>query len=442
MPDGAIADVAVANGCYATIAPKLAPFDNDIDCAGKQLIPGLHDHHIHLFATAARLQSVDLSSYTNTDAIIAALRARAATLADGEWLRATGYDEQIAGIPDRHQLGQWLPHHRLRVQDRTGALWLLNSAGVEALGAGPWPESVETGADHLPTGRIWRGDDWLRQRIDSQVPSLAPLSQQLAHWGVTSVTDAGANNGPAEAAIFSAAIHKGELRQRLILMGREDLPGGPAYQLGPVKLLFDERALPDLDSIADRINAARRLGRTVAAHCVTEAELVTYLAALEQAGGAQTGDRIEHGSMIPSGLIAEIAAKQLTVVSNPGFIATRGDRYLAQMDLVEIADLQRLASLTASGVNMLAGSDAPYGPANPWAAMRAAMLRQTQVGAVLGADEAVDSDVALALFARTGLIAMGALADCCVVDGDWAQRLQDDAQANPVHLTLIGGNVT
>ena len=40
-----------------------------------------------------------------------------------------------------------------------------------------------------------------------------------------------------------------------------------------------------------------------------------------------------------------------------------------------------------------------------------------------------------------GLIAMGALADCCVVDGDWAQRLQDDAQANPVHLTLIGGNV-
>jgi hypothetical protein len=33
---------------------------------------------------------------------------------------------------------------------------------------------------------------------------------------------------------------------------------------------------------------------------VTEAELVFFLAALEAAGGAQDGDRIEHGSLIPA----------------------------------------------------------------------------------------------------------------------------------------------
>lgn len=441
LPDGSVADVGVADGCFAEIMPKLGRSDNDFDCMGYLLLPGLHDHHIHLLATAARLQSVDLSGCISPDAIVAVLRAKADEIEVGGWVRAIGYDERGAGIPDRHILDSWLPQRPLRVQDRTGALWVLNSAGLALLGYAPWPEAVETGADGQPTGRIWRGDDWLRERIGSQPPSLGSLSEQLARWGVTAVTDAGANNGPAEAAIFSSAIRNGDLRQRLMVMGREDLPEADEYQLGPVKLLFDERALPDLDIIVARVEASRAIARPVAAHCVTEAELVTYLAALEQAGGARAGDRIEHGSMIPYSMIEDIAQLGLVVVANPGFIARRGDRYLAEVAPVEQPNLQRLSSLFAGGVALLGGSDAPYGPANPWVAIRAAMLRKTSSGAFLGAGEALSSDAALALFVGNRPIQAYTAADCCLVARDWAVQVIGEEDPNPVQFTLIGGQI-
>lgn len=439
--DRSVVDVGVKAGVFAAIAPELPQMDNDIDGSGKLLLPGLHDHHIHLLATAARMQSVDLSGLTDPDVIITALRAQATEIDPGEWVRAIGYDERAAGIPDRHLLDVWLPDYPLRLQDRTGALWVLNSAGLELIGEEPWPDAVETLADGAPTGRIWRGDEWLRSRIGNQPPSLGVLSQLLAAWGVTAVTDAGANNGADEAAILTNAMRIGELRQRLTLMGREDLPDGQDYQLGPVKLLFDERALPALDHIVVRIRVARTLGRAVAAHCVTEAELVTYFAALDQAGGARKGDRIEHGSIIPESLIADIARSQLTVVANPGFIARRGDRYLAEVDPFDLPSLHRLRSLSDAGIALLAGSDAPYGPANPWVAIRAAMVRQTASGAVLGPAEAMPTNDALALFWRCRPIQIGAIADCCLVARDWEEQILDDAKPNPVEMTLIDGQI-
>ena len=109
LADGRVVDVGVGGGRFADIAPRLPISDNDIDGTGKLLLPGLHDHHIHLLATAARMQSVDLAGLIDPDSIISALRSRAAEIAPGEWVRAVGYDERAAGIPDRHLLDMWLP---------------------------------------------------------------------------------------------------------------------------------------------------------------------------------------------------------------------------------------------------------------------------------------------------------------------------------------------
>lgn len=441
MLDGTVADVGIRNGRFAAIAPKLAGSAQDRDCLGKLLIGGLHDHHIHLLATAANLQSTDLTGLLDADAIAEALRVKAIGTAPGEWVRATGYDERAAGIPDRWLLDRWVADRPMRIQDRTGALWLLNSAAIALIGPSPWPDAVEVDAQGAPTGRIWRGDAWLRTQIGTKVPQLTHLSHQLASWGITAVTDAGAHNGPEEAGLLSRACRDGTLAQRLTMMGREDLPAGAEYQLGPVKLLFDERDFPDPAALAFRINAARHLGRHVAAHCVTEAELLFYLAALDMAGGARAGDRIEHGSMIAQGLLADIAAATLTVVANPGFLHQRGDRYLAQMDPEDIPNLQRLKTIMDAGITVLSGSDAPYGPVNPWTVIGSAMTRKTRSGIVLGPGEAISSHQALALFSAHHPIKAGEIADCCVVDRDWAAQVGTSVDPAPVELTLIGGTV-
>lgn len=438
LKHGDIVDFGIRDGRFAAISSGLGRSDNDIDCDGKLLLPGLHDHHIHLFATAARVQSVDLAQCLDADAIAAVLRAKAALAAPGEWVRATGYDERTAGILDRGEIDDWIAGCPVRIQDRTGALWMLNSAGLAQLGDGPWPEAVETDPSGVPTGRIWRGDAWLQERIGSQPPSLGALSRALARWGVIAVTDAGANNGPKEAALLGATCRNRELLQRLTLMGREDLPDSEHHLTGPVKLLYDERDLPDPASIAARIGAARRLGRNVAAHCVTESELLVYLAALDMAGGTRPGDRIEHGSMIPQALVQDIARLGLIVVANPGFIARRGDRYLAEMEACDLPDLQRLASLQATGIPVLIGSDAPYGPVNPWVSIRAAANRECPSGALLGADEAIGAWSALQLMTAEGDLSVGTAADCILVDSDWADQLVADADPDPVAVTILG----
>lgn len=439
LEDGTLADVAVGAGRIAAVAPRLGRCDNDLPGAGLLLLPGLADHHIHLLATAARLRSVDLAGDTSADAVIAALRAKAAGLPPGAWVRAVGYDERAAGIPDRTLLDAWLPDRPLRLQDRTGALWALNSAALALLGDAPWPGAVETDGRGIPTGRVWRGDDWLRSRIGGDPPDLAPLGRQLARYGVTAVTDAGAHNGPGEAELLAAQVRSGALSQRLTLMGREDLPEAPEYRVGPLKLLYDERDLPVLEAVAARIAVARAARRAVAAHVVSEAELVFFLAALDCAGGARPGDRIEHGSLIPPNLIGEIASRGLIVVANPGFVAARGDRYRAEVERFQQIDLHRLASLAAAGVPLLGGSDAPYGPANPWIAIASAVRRKCPSGEVLGPHEALAPPAALRLFRTGGAIHVGAPADCCLVERDWPERVGDTGAPDPVALTLIAG---
>lgn len=425
--DGAPLVVGVRDGRIAAMGVAVAGHGPEYDARGLTLGGGLHDHHLHLLATAARMESVDLNDCRSVDAVIARLRAGAG--APGTWVRAIGYDERVAGLPDRTLLDDWLPDRPLRVQDRTGGYWLLNSAGVAQLGEGPFPACVELDADGRPNGRIWRGDAWLRERIGGAPPSLAVLGAQFAEWGVTGVTDAGASNGAAEAALLVGAMP-----QRLVMMGTEALPVGDGYVLGPVKLLLDENDLPPVGAVAGRITAARALGRNVAAHCVTLGELVFYLEALELAGGAKPGDRIEHGGVIAASLIGDIAAAGLTVVTQPNFIHDRGDRYRAQMASDTLDDLYRLGSLTRGGVRVLGGSDAPYGDANPWVALRAATDRRTRGGDVIGGGEAVGRAEALALY--QGPLAVGEPADLILYD--WPK---DAGALGTVALTLIGGAI-
>jgi len=442
-PMGAeLVDVAIVGGRIAALGARLAARGPELDGQGHALIPGLHDHHIHLLATAARAASVDLSGAVGEPDVVARLRG-----ADGEgWLRAFGYDEAIAGLPDAAVLDRWCPDRPLRLQDRTGALWILNSLALARLGSGPWPDGVETCPVGRPTGRIWRLDGWLRERIGTDIPSLAELSRTLARSGVTGVTDAGPRNGPDEGLILASARASGDLRQRLMMMGREDLPPSPHYELGPLKLQYDERDPPPVDTIAGRIRVARAQGRGIAAHCVTVTELAIFLAALEAAGGARAGDRVEHGGLIPAAMIAPVAEQGLTVVSQPHFIAERGDRYLREVPSDEHGDLYRLGSLAATGIPLAGGSDAPYGGIDPWTSIAAAVSRRTRGGATIGHDEALPALSALSLWlgapgdpgGASRRIQAGAAADLCLLDRPLAAALGSLADVQ-VAATIIDG---
>lgn len=424
-------DLVLSGGKIVGIGRTRPSGAAEIDGKGDVVLPGVHDHHLHLLATAARRHSVDLSGLTDVSGICRALHDGTA---HAGWLRAVGYDERAAGLPDAGLLDSWVPHTPLRLQDRTGALWVLNSAGLAALGRRDLPPGAERDAAGHPTGRFWREDRWLVAALPAAVPDLARLGHDLAAFGLTGVTDAGAHNGPDEARLLSGAMP-----QRLVLMGSEALKAGEGFTLGPLKLLIDERDPPALDTLAGRIGRAHRQIRNVAAHCVTDAELALYIAALDLAGGARAGDRIEHGGLIPAEFVPVIAERGLTVVTNPAFIHDRGDRYRATVPKAQWDDLYRARSLLTAGISLYAGSDAPYASVDPWLGMRSARDRMTRSGLPLGRGEALDPNAALALYC-SGQIALGAPADLIMCSGTMRDILAD-LSADRVRATVIAGQV-
>jgi predicted amidohydrolase YtcJ len=437
-------DVRLDSGRIAEIGPRLAGRGDEIDGRGGALIPGLCDHHIHLFGYAARAHSVVLEDAAGPADMAARIAAAAAARPPGAWIRTLGYHERIAGELTRTELDRLAPAHRLRVQHQTGALWMLNSLGLAALGEGADPPGLDRA-----TGRLWRGDAWLRSRTRADPPPLAPIGRRLTAFGITALTDASVTTDADAAGRLADAHRAGDLPQRLTLMsgGALAAPEDGAFAVGPVKVLLDDHALPDLDDFIERIARARTWRRPVAVHCVTAAELALTLAAFGTAG-ARPGDRVEHGGVIPPDAIRQLRALGLTVVTQPAFVHERGDRYVAEVAAEDLGDLYRCASLRAAGVPVAASSDAPYASADPWAGMAAAVARRSLGGLVLGADEAVDPATALSLYLgdpsdpggppRT--VTVGAAADLVLLDGPLAEVLAEPA-AGRVRATLMAGVV-
>lgn len=454
--DGGIVDVHVSGGRIDAIGPALPRTDETVivDGHGGALLPGLHDHHLHLFAVAASTSSVVAGPPAVRDAseLATALRAADAALPAGRWLRATGYHESVAGDLDRHALDRIVDHRPLRVQHRSGARWILNSVAVDAMDLTaqdhPGIDRDERGA---ATGRVDRADSWLRALLPpAAAPDLSTLGAALASRGVTGVTDTTASDDEGDLAAIARAVGAGAIPQRVMVTGGHALAGlatPEGVERGPVKLLVDDGDYPALEDLADQIGDAHRHGRAVAVHCVTRTALVLALAAWDEAG-SRPGDRLEHGSVIPAELITDLRRHRLTVVTQPGFVAERGDEYLRDVDADDVPHLYRCRSLLDVGVAVAGSTDAPYSAPDPWAAMRAAVSRRTPSGAVLGAGERVTPEVALRLFlgdlhdpgGPSRVVRVGAPADLCLLAHPLATVLER-LDADDVVATLCQGRL-
>ena len=410
------------------------------------MLPGLHDHHLHLLSLAASLDSIACRPGDTEERI--AQRLRSAAENAGAMLRVTSYHESMAGEIDRVWLDGVLPDVPVRVQHRSGRLWIFNSAALEILRRNTADLSpLERDGEKL-TGRLYDGDGWLRKALSSTRPSLARASALLASFGVTGVSDATAGNDRAQFQYFGRALEAGELLQDLRVMGDaslEDVEARGDLSVGAVKFHLHDGALPSAQDLGREFAAAHEAGRGVAIHCVTLSELALTLAALRDVGSIPD-DRIEHMSICPPDFYPLLADLGVTVVTNANFVAERGDDYLRDVAVNERGWLYPCRTVERAGIAIAAGTDAPFGIANPWPAMQAAVDRKTASGAVLGDEERLSPERALALFLApldnpggpTRHIRPGVVADLCLLDRPWAE-MRRDLRACRVVLTLRKG---
>jgi predicted amidohydrolase YtcJ len=442
------ADMRIEHGTITAIG-SLEPHPGEpvIKAQGGALLPGLHDHHLHLAALAVGEASVACGppQVMGYDDLAAAL-----TCPGSDWLRGIGFCESVPGgtLPDARMLDAIVSHRPLRMQHRTGRMWFLNSAALaELLSRAAPPPGLER-ENGAYTGRLFDEDRWLQQALAATPPDFAATSHRLAACGVTGVTDMSPGNDPDMARHFARQIAGGALKQSLVLAGALSLAEAPqdGWRLGPAKLHLHENALPDFDETCRWIARAHEQARGVAIHCVTEVELVFSLALLE-AAGTREGDRIEHASIVPPELASRMADLRLKACVQPHFIAERGDRYLAEVEARHHADLYRLHSLLDAGLTLAGGSDAPYGSTDPWAAMRAAVRRWTREGADFTPQEALTPEQALALYladpldlSRQRRVGLGEPADLCLLDRPWHEA-RERLDCRDVRIAMASGRV-
>lgn len=414
--EGRVTDVLLADGRIAKIGTDIKgePY---FEANGGALIPGLHDHHIHLNAAAAAMNSVRCGppEVTSKAELIEALNGQV----EG-WLRGVGYHHSVAGEIDREWLDEFGPNRPIRIQHRGGRLWVLNSLAMK-----------ELSLDKPNDGRLIDSDVSIRAK--SNFPDLKPLVSRLLSYGITGVTEVTPSNGVAEYEYYIEAAKP----LRLSIMGKATLSSAQSSHL---KLHYHDHNLPALDDLAREIKQAHEAGRNVAAHCVTRAELMLTLAAIEMAGPIY-GDRIEHAAIADDAAIEWMTKLGVIVVTQPNFIAERATAYIKDVPQEDYQNLWRLKAFEEVGLKLAAGSDAPFGDPNPWAAMAAAVKRPKGFEV-----EAISPEMALALYTKPASdagasslkIVTGAIADFCVLDRPWGQASKD-LSAVKVKATWIDG---
>ena len=466
-----------------------------VDCRGNTLLPGFNDAHLHLPGLAARLLDLDCSpaAAPSLAALQELVRREARRQPPGAWVRGRGYDHLALDgrrHPRRRDLDAAAPGHPVRLEHRSGHAAVLNTRALELAGIHRETPDPDGGVierdpgDGEPTGLLLDCGELLRQRLGQRrskaelADGLRRAGQLLASYGITSVQDAGAGNGPERWHLFAGLRDSGALPQRITLMaGAARLPefaaaglewgsGDDRLHLGHAKIMLTLTAgalSPPPEELREIIAAAHRRGFPVALHCIEQEAVAAAVAALAAAAPiparfrpARPTDRIEHCAEGPPPLVEAVRRGGAMVVTQPGFIYHRGTVYRRETPPELRLHLYPAGALRRQGVAVAFSSDAPVIDPNPWPAVYSAATGRAGDGASVGGDDGRNQAVGLAAALRgftldgataegraavKGRIAPGQLADLTLLDANLDSLNPELLPYVKPRMTIIGGEM-
>ncbi len=482
-----------------------------LDADGAVIVPGFHDAHCHTTSYGIGLAHLNLTEISGAGAILEAVAGYAASLGDQDWVIGSGYG---AGLPlgehltrdelDRAGGGRpvWLTHF-------SGHQCVVSSAVLTAVGISsdshPGRGRIGTDAAGRPNGLLEEAVmDVVKDHVGpSSAEQLARAidvaTGRYAQEGITSFTDAGIgcpglDHSPVEIAAYQLARATGRLRARAQLMVHSEMMhelaahrddaiergldlgvhtgfGDSWLSLGAMKIWVDGLGIESADGTPDFDNdpevlrrdiiAAHRAGWQVAAHAMGDQAIDLVLAALDEAKNCGPSPvqvthprhRIEHGALIRSDQLISMKRADMTVVTQPIFVAEWGGLFAEVVAADRLAEVFRIRSLLEAGIPVAGSSDRPVAPGSPLRGMQAMVQRLAAGGAVHGQDERVDAADALAAYtlgaARAGRAELhrGTLsprlaADLVLLDDDPVTVAPERMADIGVLGTIAGGGVS
>src|SRR5271155_4960031 len=138
------------------------PKTNVIDAAGKLLLPGFNDAHVHFVNGGEQLDNVQLKDVTNPQEFARRIAERAKITPKGEWVLGGNWDETKWNPPDmptKEMIDALTPDTPVFVSRYDGHMGLANSvalrlAGITAQTPDPPGGTIVHDAQGNPTGAL------------------------------------------------------------------------------------------------------------------------------------------------------------------------------------------------------------------------------------------------------------------------------------------------
>lgn len=416
---------------------------------GRLVIPGLVDAHLHLSALIQGRSAVDLAGARSAEEVAARAAAWASAHPEGPVVGRgwdeSGFDSAVA--PTAHEIDRAVRDRAVVLYRVCGHAAVVNSTTLDRLGAVPNPPRVAGGrfgvaADGRPNGLLYeRALDQLRPVV-AEVPPVRPeevlaFAHEAASLGITRVGSLSATAEESSVVERAAAAQTLPCGVQLYLRADEwrahgggsgsppsgeDRPlvaGVKAFADGsfgartawldePYADAEDERGMPTgaEAELAELVRATSDKGTSLAIHAIGDRALGAALAAFAEVPDAP-GPRIEHASLTPPLLWAEMHAFPGTFVVQPTFAWTDGwiPERLGRSRARWTYAWRTLKSL---GLRLAGSSDAPFDDLDPWRGMASAVLGPSwRSGDPARCSERLSPEEALTLYTEGGARALG-----------------------------------
>ncbi|CAI07168.1 amidohydrolase [Aromatoleum aromaticum] len=473
-------------------AALAGPHTRFVDCQGATVVAGFNDAHCHPVAFAMTTRYVDCSPARvgSIPELIDVLRARAADMRPGNWLRAANYDPATLAEqrpPNRWELDRASPAHPAILVERAGQHCILNSQALALCGIEESAQTSDAGLIHRDpaSGRINGIVSGNHAQIAAAIPPLArdeidaglrAANRIFLESGITSLQDTSWSNTPAHWQAMADYKRRGLLAPRVSLCVGADAvaafaeqglrSGSPhadcepdALRIGAAKIALDESTDnpdPPQELLDDTALAAHLAGFQLAFHVpdlgLLQRSLNTLAFLRESCFQSCCRPRFEHCPVCPPEWMDRLASSGAVVVAQPALLQLAGPAYRESVPADQQHQLFPFRSFLRHGIPLAFGSDAPLVSCAPLNGLQTAVTRRDDAGGRVAAEEAISVAEALHLYTcggayaageddAKGTIQAGKRADLVVIAGAGEWATADDLERAQVVMTLIDGKI-
>lgn len=445
-----------------------------LDAAGKTLMPGFNDSHIHIWKVGnLKTFMLDVRGVKSKEELVQLIKDYVQKNPHLQWITARGFNEaawQEKSMPTKIELDKASVDKPIYLIRTCAHIAVCNSKALEMAGIdhttfSPLGGTIQLGSDGQPNGIL---NETALGLVTNKIPpySIEDLKimiracrEELYQYGITAATDPAVD--PLLIKAYKEMAEAGELGFRLNALpiilpdGSNDANPIPEpyssdfMQINTVKFFADgglsgktsalkkhyknsaEQGVLRLDK--DRYTQLSRQcmerGLGVATHAIGDAAIEMVIDVYQQLykDFPATIKRIEHLGLPEKQHLEAMAASNIACSMQTIFLDELGKNFIQYLDEDYLNQCYPVQSVLQQGILMALSSDAPVVKNfNPFKGIAAAITRSTNEGEVIAPNQSISIEAALKAYTisaaaiggeqRFGSLQKGQLADFILLD--------------------------